>query len=758
MLKILSLILTFFTLQILAFASQDMFYRLDSDFRGACFFGESSLIVVGSNGMAIVSLDNGETWSGNPTNTSNSLLSAAYQQNTNCLFAVGRSGTVIKSSNLGEKWEIVDIGADTTLNTIIFYKNIGIVAGDNGNLFKTTDNGITWFKINLNTKSKLVSSEVLNNGRIIISDLYAGVYISDDGFETWEFNDYSSLINNSVINKVRSSCETVIINSLRGFLKSNDNGANWEFFNFNERVVQDFIIFDDSRIVALCNPVPGDIANLVNLYEIYFTDSIKCNFYNYNHDFSKASYFSSALGLAINSFSESRKAVIYGQHNSIVLSEFPYNQWYMKSYLDISGFNPIFFLNSKTGFLGSKRQKVFRTTNGGITWLPQMEDDFLGFDVTHLHFNDTINGISCTSSSYSNAFNRTTKDGGRSYKNIEDNSIKGGNYSYFNSDIFVSLKYKTTIREIFSSISFNNLLNNKNNQIYLDSFFLNNAKALSESSWILAGSRYEQYDFDTLNMRIIKRTYPVVLLTQDFGATYEIIKSDFDFTYPLNFHSFLDGKLIIMSTLKESDEGNIYRSYKSTDRGYSWELVFESMDIKPSLIEIYEDGSGFMMGSFLQILTTNNFGDTWEIVSDDKFFKYELYRFNYVDQTLFAVGNNQLFKLKPGEKIPTSIKEVESVESGPPPFWLYPPYPNPATNRISFSLLWDKRISEDGLKIELFDVRGIKVMDITDMPKIFELDNKATVTFHPSGLSSGIYYLRVQYEGFSKAMPIFISH
>lgn len=62
----------------------------------------------------------------------------------NKLWAVGRSGTIIYSSNGGNSWEVQASGIDTTLFDVDFADSLrGLIAG-NGILLYTQDGGNTW--------------------------------------------------------------------------------------------------------------------------------------------------------------------------------------------------------------------------------------------------------------------------------------------------------------------------------------------------------------------------------------------------------------------------------------------------------------------------------------------------------------------------------------------------------------------------------------------------------------------------------------
>jgi len=59
--------------------------------------------------------------------------------------AIGRVGTIIKTSDEGTTWEFQTSGTNYNLNSVYFTdSNIGWIVGDGGTILKTTDGGTHW--------------------------------------------------------------------------------------------------------------------------------------------------------------------------------------------------------------------------------------------------------------------------------------------------------------------------------------------------------------------------------------------------------------------------------------------------------------------------------------------------------------------------------------------------------------------------------------------------------------------------------------
>ncbi|MCW9097555.1 MAG: YCF48-related protein, partial [Ignavibacteriaceae bacterium] len=114
----------------------------------------------------------------------------AIQMDGSVGWAVGALGTVMKTTNAGNNWEIVDLGTFETLNGVTrnTYGEIWIV-GDNGFIIYSSDHGVTWIDYTG------VTNENLNS----VSFVY--------GACAWFCGD------NNVV------------------LKTTDGGQNWDVFN-----------------------------------------------------------------------------------------------------------------------------------------------------------------------------------------------------------------------------------------------------------------------------------------------------------------------------------------------------------------------------------------------------------------------------------------------------------------------------------------------------------------------------------------------
>ena len=172
--KIIYLLLLFTSLPSFSKTFFDYFYRIDGFYNNAKFIDENKLVLLGSSGKALFSLDKGDTWYSNYTNTNETLFDCDMEPNSNTLFCVGANGTIIKTTDLGRKWEKVNINDDNNSSffSISFSNNLGLIATNTGNIFKSTDFGNSWTKIESISSNSFRIVKILKNSSIIAIQIY----------------------------------------------------------------------------------------------------------------------------------------------------------------------------------------------------------------------------------------------------------------------------------------------------------------------------------------------------------------------------------------------------------------------------------------------------------------------------------------------------------------------------------------------------------------------------------------------------------
>jgi hypothetical protein len=116
--------------------------------------GNGGTILKSTTGYPI----NWTSWVSVVSNTTQNLNGIALD--TNNAIIVGDNGTILRSTNKGNGWSVVNSGFSNKLNSV--YVNpldfrIYWVTGDNGLILKSTNTGLNWFQVPSGTTSNLKS-------------------------------------------------------------------------------------------------------------------------------------------------------------------------------------------------------------------------------------------------------------------------------------------------------------------------------------------------------------------------------------------------------------------------------------------------------------------------------------------------------------------------------------------------------------------------------------------------------------------------
>jgi len=129
--------------------------------------------IVGDCGTVLKSVDGGETWDVSQMGLLPPLFSVCFKNDREG-WAVGQNGYFLKTEDGGKTWQKVPRIVEKSLYKIGMNGNYGIIVGDNGVISKTNDGGSTWVPISLDLKRPY---PWLADAFILPSDSFAHVYI-----------------------------------------------------------------------------------------------------------------------------------------------------------------------------------------------------------------------------------------------------------------------------------------------------------------------------------------------------------------------------------------------------------------------------------------------------------------------------------------------------------------------------------------------------------------------------------------------------
>ena len=121
--------------------------------------------------------DGGITW--DFTTAQKEFFSALSFPSPNTGYAVGRTGTIAKTTDGGDTWKRIRNGNNPLLPRHAYSKvsflneEIGYIVGDRGLILKTTDGGKSWIRIEKETKAHLYDTFMFEEGN--------GIFVGDEG-------------------------------------------------------------------------------------------------------------------------------------------------------------------------------------------------------------------------------------------------------------------------------------------------------------------------------------------------------------------------------------------------------------------------------------------------------------------------------------------------------------------------------------------------------------------------------------------------
>lgn len=218
----------------------------------------NQIFITGGHGLLVLSSDFGKTWSQIQTGVNNSLFNIKFADN-NTGFIIGSKGTLLKTTNGGTKWKQISVPSDKDLfgifinesyselyivgwggqflkssdlgntweinstigdnykylRSIDFTKdNKGFIVGGGGEIFKTVNGGKDWTKISTDVTSGLMKIYFVNNLKGYIVGNEGVVLFSDDSGDSWRS-----------INKASAHLKDITANKPGKIFISGDNGT-----------------------------------------------------------------------------------------------------------------------------------------------------------------------------------------------------------------------------------------------------------------------------------------------------------------------------------------------------------------------------------------------------------------------------------------------------------------------------------------------------------------------------------------------------
>ncbi|RKY59120.1 MAG: hypothetical protein DRP96_07435, partial [Candidatus Neomarinimicrobiota bacterium] len=629
----------------------------------------------GEPGTVLKTTDSGDTWDALSISINYDMRGVFFiDENTGWIVgdgSYGQDGTVIKTINGGDSWTKQSSNIDGEIRAVFFLdSNIGWIGGE-GYCALTTDGGSTWTPVDITTEDYQYVKEIqfldANNGWIAAS---TSLYQTTDGGNIWTAvvpasDEYYSSVYFSDANTGWASSEEKVFKTI-------DGGSTW-----TEQI-----------------DLPG--------YGGYDIESL---------DFSGSTgWFAGTEGIIYQNTD--------GSWTEMSSSIFPDTHTDLKD---------LFFVDENTGWIVGAVDNIWKTNDGGHSWIEQTGEFWTVYDVD---FVDASNGWAVGDGPYNgDAKIYHTTDGGTNW--TEQTS---GTENWFAAVDFIDTNNGWAVGYAGTILHTSDGGSNWSEQSSGTGEYLNDVIFLdSQTGWVCG-------------------TNGIILHTTDGGTNWsQQTNSNDNNLYSMYFldsnHGFAVGAEITI--------------LETTDGGSAWNEITTGSYTDPSYnsITFADQLNGWIVGDNGTLLTTTDGGSTWtEQINPTG---VDLESVFFVNPTTgWAVGDNgAILKTSTAGEIPVAINEPDFVDTEPQKYMLPQNYPNPfnPTTTIRYGL------PETGqVRMTIFNLYGQKVVDLvntTQNPGYYETiwngKNRDGVS-----VSSGVYicYINVvgRTESYSKNIKMLL--
>ncbi|MBN2031528.1 T9SS type A sorting domain-containing protein [bacterium] len=396
---------------------------------------------------------NGWMWQ-NPLPQGNA-LNDVIMFDANTAIAVGDGGTIMKTSDGGSNWDLLNSGTNDDLNAVCFVsQNTGWVVGDNNTVLKTTDGGLSWIPQETPTDSLgedfdpfdpstwpsvfdyiLYSVHFLDSNtgwavgwkqEIGMGITYSGgIIATTDGGETWldQPSGMDGILNDVFFHDSQNGWAVGGDWSYATLLRTSDGGDTWipqsgmPTYSGDALMLQSVYFIDyntgwiaggDDLTMKTINggvtwqPIDWSwVEYRTNPHSVFFADEnhgwVVGQYVLYTSDggihWDNQMHIPGGLILYYQSVfaADADNAFIVGPGSKIYQTHDGGENWVKKISGPTEDLYDLFFVNSQTGWAVGEDYVLMKTTDGGTNWTPYYYD-VDGLRFTSIHFCDEDTG------------------------------------------------------------------------------------------------------------------------------------------------------------------------------------------------------------------------------------------------------------------------------------------------------------------------------------------------------------------------------
>ncbi len=659
------------------------------------FINNNTGIAVGRLGTIIRTTNGGLSWNVQSFSNSVSLNSISVVDSLRILVC-GDSGRVMKSSNGGLNWLSIPSGTGLNLNKILFLNNLtGYIVGNGGVLLETTNQGNNWFLGQSGTTNNLYTIYFKNQFTGYLSG--SGIYrITTNGGSVWSTYSLSTGV---------SFRDIVFLDSNTGF-----GAGNYQHFPSPNGIVY------KTTNGGLNWSLSGSFS-LPDCYSVVFKDmgtGCIASYYNIMQTTnSGASWVQSypTLGALVSLEKANNSTYACGNGGSILKStNFGLNWENQTNPFTGNANSDVFFINEMSGYIcgnSSSDSTILRTTNGGANWTELAAPKRILFS---LFFTSYSTGY-CVGGS--NIVYKTT-NAGINWINYQTSSVNGFRVVYF-----------VNTNTGFASGYGSNIYKTTNGGLNWEFKYSGEA-----------GTIYS-FSFPSLNIGYAVEARYGILKTTDNGNTWSYTPYISNFIN-INKVCFINNTTGFVFGLYMTSSSRIL---KTTNSGMNWQPVLQVVADTPIQdFDVSSSGIAYVVCEYGKIYKSLDTGNHWGqqiSITDNKLNRVRVMN----DSIAYIVGDYKtIIKTSNGGGGIIGIKPFNSQI--PHSFSLHQNYPNPfnPVTKIQFEIPLLRGVSGGRgvfTKILIYDLLGREITTLVDeqlKPGTYEVEWDGT------GFASGVYF------------------
>ena len=316
-------------------------------------FDGQTVIASGFDGLILRSTDAGETFTQITSGVIGDLWGLQMINDT-LGWACGTINSLIKTTDGGITWQTVTTPGYTGNKWWLDFltENYGFIAGD-GKVLRTTNGGNSWEIIQAGDNQALYSIDVIDSLHIAAAGYggtgYRGKTIySSDGGDNWITGGQTTFDPINCIKYVSADTGYFVMGDV-GMWKTTDHGQNWTGIvglnNIGEYEIQLFPELSKGYSAGISLKLFRAVNNLDTWHKMIINDDLVDIFFT-----SEQKGYALSQGI----YGKLYRTTNYGVHWDTVQG--------------VPGGNCITFIDSLTGFYGTAASQIYKTTDGGENW------------------------------------------------------------------------------------------------------------------------------------------------------------------------------------------------------------------------------------------------------------------------------------------------------------------------------------------------------------------------------------------------------